>query len=371
MRNSMKALLIFVLIHSNCLFAGQQLFHLKLWGYPKTASKCETTAEQVVKQIQQLGSVTVLDSECVGRGELNYNLNITYTAEKQFELRSSDLWPVHQSYEACIQSLPSEKDRFESVTGLKVTFEYCRHVSADYEHKNLFLRYSTTFYAVGQPKAVEVNFSVPTDRVSNSGYIYGDLKKLGQDILEHAKAAGIPISAVFIDKTDLRTTLWLKLIQPADKPHDFYKRMFLSKDAIEIRSNDWLTAFSDGHPQRMETASQCYEQMAVAKELFSKVFTSPVVWLCVGLPSEGRTKLIHIRIKPDAESFVRVTPGIEGEPFLNEYSYRDKCEQDKPTVLTYYKNKLGENLVGALCSFPLSKNSELPIKMYVYALRDL
>lgn len=378
-----------IFINASAVLADDQRFELSLRGYPKTKPKCEDTAREVGSQFEQQTSAKVLIARCLNveesKSTVSYNIELIYAADKEFNIVPSSLWPVHNSLEKCVQSLPNEKADFESVTGLKSILQYCSLRAVRYSQPvvpypkpyteaptDYISIYSTVFYGVGLPKSVQKSF-----HLDYSHAVIGNATKIGQEIFEKSKASGLPVKAVFVD-AQRQATIWLNFVLPANKAGIELERYYLWKKTIEY---NWFYNYNDGQPERMQTNSQCLEQLELAKAMFASKFSSPVIWVCTRDTAYNRFHLGHLRIKPGGESFWRYVPGEKGEPFLNEYPSREKCEEDKPRVLAYYKEQLQESIVGALCSFPVVKipyhpgftasiDPRFPIKMYVYSVRN-
>lgn len=358
-------LFVFTILLSLSSFASEQLYRLNLKGYPKTHRECQATASAVSNEFGVKTGAKILLARCEQSRALSYDLEIQYSATKPLELVSSPSWPVYSNLDECQAKLNSENESFVSTTGLTPFMEYCSDYSETSTWKQPIHRYTTVFYALGAPSQLNKTFPIHMDHGQSV-----NADAVAREILEKTKAAGFPILNVYLDQRESESDLWLKFILKGTEANTDLKRKFLLKDEIQMFMTIPIPWELDMNPMVSESMKSCQYQRIRAMSLFDKSFSAPVVWFCMWNPNIFRARLYHLRIKAGEEGFEQFAPGEDGEPFSNDYTSNFNCEKDKARVVGYYKQKLGERVIGGLCSWETQSNPNLRVKMYIYAAQD-
>lgn len=351
---------------ATCAFALAQTNSITFVGHPKdTGMTCNGTAEAVGSFFAKAAKVELVSAKCLRDRWLSYDLQVVYSSEVPLPLVVSPEWPVYRTKAACDAALIKEEKFFVDTTGLSPFMRYCSDFGeASSWEKSIIHLYTPFFYAVGKPKRIVKTLSL---EMYPGGY-YGGATPL-EEILEKSRLAGLPIVQAYIDAPpetkNFQSFLRMRFADNADKPISLLSREYLLKDRIE---GFWISLpwELDLDPMLFESLTACEAQKSTVEPLFLERFTNPVVWFCMWDHSLFRARLHHLRIRPGEENFQRLTPGEDGEPFSNEYASFEACEKDKPRIVTHYRAKLGESVVGALCSSRFRANPSLPSKAYVY-----
>ncbi|MBI4402803.1 MAG: hypothetical protein HY537_01500 [Deltaproteobacteria bacterium] len=346
-----KILILCLIVVSQALAVSQ--YKHAIVGYPKNDDGCTKTSEQIGNLFQTATGVVLVTARCKQDTHLGYDIEIIYRADTPVRLSTNDTWPIYKSPEACNASLPGEKELFENVTALRPYLSFCRKYSWSPEAST---RYTPWVEAVGSPQAFIRSYSISMldGEFSGETSVY-------KDIIAKSNSAGIGVIDAAIDGRVHESDLWIRFKLSPEEKFD-PDRLFLLKERMGG------VFFSAGELPEIRSYEQCHEQQKEARVIFDSHFTGPVVWFCMRDPYLFRTKLYHLRIKPGPESFEGVVPGDDEEPFLNEYPSREACEHDKDTVVSHYKKKLDDIVLGAMCSWPLYQADPTPIRMKIYTL---
>ncbi len=342
-------ILVFVLLSVRAI-ASPSSSTYTLSGFPKAAGGCQTTADHVGQNFSAAFEVKVVATRCIRQTASSADIELRYVTEKPLDLVGSDPWPLHRTHEACRRTLEQEEKLFRDVTGLQPGISYCaeRSETKMSSEDSFDPRFSVIFLSRGTPQKELRSLSYRID----DGGIPGR-KVLAERILAQAKLAGLPVFDVALDAPpELRnydTDIWVRiLLPPGWSTEGIKRRWFLVKTDLVGPA---APTQGDSRPYKMPSLKDCEQQRAEAERTFSSSFSNRVVWFCAWNYSDFYASLYHLRIKPGAETFESIVPGDDGEPFVNQYRTHGECEREKPQIVEYYRQKLGKEVVGGLCSF--------------------
>lgn len=341
---------------------GQRAFSFSVKGYAQGELGCKGASDEILKRFTQATDVKVLGTECkvafFGRG---LDITVRYVSEAALPLVTNDSWPLTRTYESCLAKLAEEEAFFIKTTGLKPFLRYCAYHSEKTSWEKSFISlFTPVIHAVGKPTALIRSLSFP---MYQGGYFGG--RATEKEIVKKSAALKIPIVEARIDAPsntrNYSSDLWLRLVIPPEKANRNYKNEYLLSDRLELLFT--LSNESDADPMRADSLEKCESQR---KEARSLIPPGSIVWFCMWDHLLFRSQLYNLRVKPGFYRYDKIVPGDDGEPFLNRYGSHEDCVRDRETIVAHYKNKLGEKVTGALCSWKNRFGSETPVRMFIY-----
>lgn len=353
MRNQILVGLFGMLLHGAGI-ANADTMTIQFPGYPKPANRsCLETAQTAGATFAKEAGVELLEASYLLEEWGRCDLQILFRSPSPLPLVVSPEWIAYRSQESCQVALGAEETFFVKTTGLSPVFKYCSHLYEGY--------YTPAFYALGKPTKQLKSVRLDIDQ----GVYSGDGPSLESEIKAKSVAVGLPLVQSYVGSTQNRQPFFLlRFAEDPLKPIPSLTREYLLKPRVErefMPSSDFLNGTD---PLRFDTVTDCESQKKSIESIFADRFTSPVVWFCI--LGQASAHLYHLRIRPGEESFEKITPGEDSEPFANQYGSFEACEKDKARVTAHYKAKYGNGVVGAICSTKQQTKPALPSRVYVY-----
>lgn len=352
-------LLFFTISFLNSLLSAAELYQFSVKGYPKAGQNCSQTATALSEQFVRETGATL--TEVKSRPDFfSCDIDLFYSSEKPLPLQTAGIWSIYPSRKACEEHFQKEKIFFEETTGLSPFMGFCAldpdpNTSADGTY-----RFSPVFWALGSPKAFLKTFHFSLSEVKFSGTDHEI-----QEILKKSQGQGLPLVEVFFDELKYQAYFWMRFVFKSEPDQNDLSKYFELKSPLESPFSGNSDFDIDGDPMVSLTRAQCETQKELIQRSFSSHFQSPVVWFCMEDTLMYRFRLYHLVIKPNwASSLGKIIPGNDGEPFANEYESHQACTQDLPRLIHYYKGHLGDNVLGGLCSWPLSSQPKSSAFIY-------
>ncbi len=344
---------------------GQKGFSFSVRGYPQRQLDCKAGADEVLRRFTQATDVKVLGTDCkpafFSRG---LDITIRYVSEDPLPIVSNGPWPLTRSYESCLAKLDEEEALFTKTTGLKPYLRYCAYHSdkSSWEKSFIYL-FTPVIYAMGKPTALIKSFSLP---MNQGGYFGGG--SVEREIVEKSRALNIPMVEARIDaprgtKT-FSSDLWLRFAVSPEKAKRDVKNDFLLNDRLELLE---ILGESDIDPMIADSIEKCEAQRKDVQALFP---AESFVWFCMWDHQLFRSQLYHLRIKPGFHRYDKIVPGDDNEPLLNRFESHEECLKEREAVVAHYKSKLGDKVIGALCSWKDRLKPNLPVRMLLYTKED-
>lgn len=311
--------LVFVgFVLSSTSFAGEHLYRLE--KFPVLAASCHIEARDQAAIFTEITGIPSTGRCQRQNSDATANLVIKYLAENPVNVVSTTPLVLHwdpsrfDSLEDCQAQLPNEKAIFEEKTELQAAYAYCLKTFDNPnrpDENSWHPRIDGFGDAEIQPHTIGTaitNRPVVTSRESLKMSIISGLRQNGIE------------DVVFVKFDHRSPTLSFLIIQ-------YYgdKRIQLTTNEVVAKST----------LESCEEAKQLIDQWHLLSNMH------PVAHFCASALSKYEVTSIEI------------SPALHRENSLETFSSEEECETHKEEIVALYRNDIGLNVYGGICSRPL------------------
>jgi hypothetical protein len=296
--------------------AHAEAYMYRLTQYPASAGDCHAVADELGMRFAQLAGVTPTRSFCADIGPHGYDIQIEYAAAAPLpvvETIDPTSGPdgqggVFDTLEQCQGQLATERERFETATGLTAFVAYCKEDAfAD------------------RPFAIYVaSFGSPTARPRlGQTYVFGEPVDMSPTELETEVLAGLQRRGV-------------------DVSYVKYKPIVGYGTVVFLYYSDAALPVSEGHPVHLLSAGDCESALAALRPVYGAASPAPLAMFCS-----------HQDIY-DTYDVALITAGAEplrATASAERFPSQAACESGRDALVARYRNELGEPVVGSACSY--------------------
>lgn len=282
-----------------------------LEGYPKGTEPCVAIAARIGADVARAAGVKVVRAYCASEDANGFVIKVAYEASEPIRpvstLSRGGGFGTFPGRQECEAALAIESRAFADATGLEPVVSYClRDTRADKD------AWSIRIDSFGSPQLKPQTWTVPIftrpDGVSRAVFLGGIEQKLW--------AQGVPV----------RFVVW--------KPVSGYAELGVSYYAAQ------RLEFAFNEPAKFDAKAQCQAALVEMSPLLAARTPEPLAFYC-GQQMIGGWELAWM---------FKNAPSLKTAMASDSFKSYADCLAKRAQVAEYYRQSLGHQVVGAICS---------------------